>query len=153
MARKWWYCNFILLFILSGIACSGQTGLRVTTVYLVTATGKEIPVQVEIADTEETRMKGFMGRETIPGGTGMLFLFERDEKLSFWMKDTPCPLSIAYIDSTGVIRDIYDMTPFSLASWESTVSVRYALEVPQGWFAQAGVSTGDRLRLPIPAAE
>ena len=59
------------------------------------------------------------------------------------MKNTPHPLSIAYIDSRGKIRNIYDMTPFSLASVVSTVSVRYALEVPQGWFEKVGVKVGD----------
>ena len=84
-----------------------------------------------------------MEREKIPDGTGMLFVFDRDQILSFWMKNTPHPLSIAYIDSRGKIRNIYDMTPFSLASVVSTVSVRYALEVPQGWFEKVGVKVGD----------
>jgi uncharacterized membrane protein (UPF0127 family) len=84
-----------------------------------------------------------MEREEIPDGTGMLFVFDRDQILSFWMKNTPHPLSIAYIDSRGKIRNIYDMTPFSLASVVSTVSVRYALEVPQGWFEKVGVKVGD----------
>jgi uncharacterized membrane protein (UPF0127 family) len=73
----------------------------------------------------------------------MLFIFDRDQILSFWMKNTPHPLSIAYLDSKGKIRNIYDMTPFSLTPIVSTVSVRYALEVPQGWFEKAGIKTGD----------
>ena len=67
-------------------------------------------------------------------GDEQIFVFEADQILSFWMKDTPHPLSIAYIDSKGRIRDIFDMTPYSLSSIVSTSSVRYALEVPQGWF-------------------
>jgi uncharacterized membrane protein (UPF0127 family) len=77
----------------------------------------------------------------------MLFIFENDQMLSFWMKNTPTPLSIAYIDYAGRIRDILDMTPYSLADINSTVSVRYALEVPQGWFDRAGISKGDLLTL------
>ena len=77
----------------------------------------------------------------------MLFVFEYDQVLSFWMKNTPHPLSIAYIDSKGVIRDIFDMTPYSLNSVVSTVSVRYALEVPQGWFEKTGIKAGDKLEL------
>ena len=61
------------------------------------------------------------------------------------MKNTPHPLSIAYIDSSGRIRDIFDMTPFSLQNINSTVSVRYALEVPQGWFKTNGIKTGDKV--------
>lgn len=89
-----------------------------------------------------------MERKNIPAGTGMVFIFERDQILNFWMKNTPTPLSIAYIDSRGTIRDIFDMTPFSLSSVTSTVSVRYALEVPQGWFAKNGIKPGDRVSIP-----
>uniref|UniRef100_UPI001396ACD8 DUF192 domain-containing protein n=1 Tax=Treponema endosymbiont of Eucomonympha sp. TaxID=1580831 RepID=UPI001396ACD8 len=95
--------------------------------------------------TEAERSRGFMERKRIPDGTGMIFVFERDERLRFWMKDTPVPLSIAYIDSAGAVREIYDMTPFSLAPVASAVSVRYALEVPRGWFARAGIRVGAQI--------
>lgn len=85
-----------------------------------------------------------MGRKEIPDGTGMIFAYEADQQMHFWMKDTPHPLSIAFIDSSGIIREIYDMTPFSLETISSERSVRFALEVPSGWFARAGVSVGDR---------
>lgn len=111
------------------------------------ADGSTVRVRAETARTDAERSRGFMKRKRIPDGTGMLFVFAKDEKLSFWMKDTPHSLSIAYIDSSGRIRDIYDMTPFSLAPVVSTVSVRYALEVPQGWFERVNVKIGDRLTL------
>ncbi|WP_306698664.1 DUF192 domain-containing protein [Treponema endosymbiont of Eucomonympha sp.] len=107
--------------------------------------GKSVTLRVEVARTEAERSRGFMGRKRIPDGTGMIFVFERDERLRFWMKDTPVPLSIAYIDSAGAVREIYDMTPFSLAPVTSAVSVRYALEVPQGWFARAGIRVGAQI--------
>ena len=107
--------------------------------------GTTASVTAEIADTYETRQRGFMERKSIPDGTGMLFVFEKDQILSFWMKNTPHPLSIAYIDSSMRIRDIFDMTPYSLADVSSTVSVRYALEVPQGWFSRAGIKVGDKI--------
>ena len=59
------------------------------------------------------------------------------------MKNTPHPLSIAYIDSNGIIRDILDMQPYDETSIVSSCYVRYALEVPQGWFSKVGVSVGD----------
>ena len=86
-----------------------------------------------------------MHRKEIPDGTGMIFIFKRDEKLRFWMKDTPHALSIAFIDSAGRIREIYDMQPFSLDVIASTYSVRYALEVAQGYFERAGIGAGDTL--------
>ena len=108
---------------------------------------KTVSVSAEIAAKAEERNYGFMNRRNIPEGTGMLFVFERDQMLNFWMKDTPTPLSIAYIDSNGIIRDILDMEPFSLAPVMSTCSVRYALEVPQGWYDSNGVKVGDKVQV------
>ncbi len=127
-------------------ACA-KSKLPVKDLTIKTADGREITVKAEIADKADTRAKGFMERKSIPDGTGMLFVFESDQFLHFWMKNTPHPLSIAYIDSRGKIRDILDMTPYSLADVNSTVRVRYALEVPQGWFKKAGISEGDSLLL------
>ncbi len=112
---------------------------------IVRADGSAVTIDCEIARTEAEQETGYMGRKKIPDGTGMLFAFRFDQKLSFWMKNTPHPLSIAYLDSSGVIREIYDMTPFSLEAVSSERSVRYALEVPDGWFARAGIAVGDRL--------
>ena len=91
-------------------------------------------ISVELAITPAQQQRGFMERKLIPEGTGMIFLYKEDTKLRFWMKNTPHPLSIAFIDSSGIIKEIYDMTPYSLETIESTYSVRYALEVPQGMF-------------------
>ncbi len=130
----------------ANLSCSASK-LPHKTLTILTAKGKTIAVDAEIARSEEERNHGFMERRHIPDGTGMLFVFESDQILSFWMKNTPTPLSIAYIDYAGRIRNIYDMTPYSLSNIVSTVSVRYALEVPQGWFDRAGISTGDILTL------
>lgn len=130
------------------VSCTGAPRLPTTELVIQRGDGSEVKVLAEIADTQETRNRGFMEREQILDGTGMIFVFERDQILSFWMKNTPHPLSIAYIDSTGKIRDIYHMTPFSMANWTSTVSVRYALEVPQGWFEKEGIVVGDKVIIP-----
>lgn len=134
-----------VVFCLLFIACGRSSALPVQSLEIKLQNGSAVTVQAEIADTEETRNRGFMERETIPDGTGMLFVFQKDQRLSFWMKNTPHPLSIAFIDSHGKIRDIFDMKPFSVASTISSVSCRYALEVPQGWFEKAGVTVGDTI--------
>ena len=139
---------FFMIFQAILVSCTGDPRLPTTELVIQRGDGSEVKVLAEIADTQETRNRGFMEREQIPDGTGMIFVFERDQILSFWMKNTPHPLSIAYIDSTGKIRDIYHMTPFSMANWTSTVSVRYALEVPQGWFEKEGIAVGDKVIIP-----
>ena len=88
-----------------------------------------------------------MERKNIPDGTGMLFVFEHDQILSFWMKNTPTPLSIAFITKDGKIKDIFDMQPYSITPVSSTSHVKYALEVPQGWFAKNNIKVGDILQL------
>lgn len=140
---------FLLLIILSLtplLSCKSKK-LPVKEIIIQRQDGTQFTVSAEIAERTEDRNHGFMERKNIPDGTGMLFVFEKDQILSFWMKNTPHPLSIAYIDSKGKIRDIFDMTPYSTASVISTVSVRYALEVPQGWYKKNGITKGDTVIL------
>ena len=135
---------FSVALALVPVSCA-QSRLPREKLEIVRADGSVVPLLCEIARTAEEQRKGYMGRKTIPDGTGMVFAFAVDQKMSFWMKNTPHPLSIAYIDSAGFIREIYDMAPYSLDITESERSLRYALEVPQGWFARAGIAAGDRL--------
>jgi uncharacterized protein len=110
-------------------------------------------ILAEIAKTEVERERGLMFRTSLAEGEGMLFVFDKDDRLAFWMKNTKLPLSIAYVASDGTIRQISDMEPFSLATLQSERSVRYALEAPQGWFGRAGVRVGDKVDLGgVPAA-
>lgn len=114
---------------------------------IIRSDGTSVSVIAEMAVKVEDRNYGFMNRKRIPDGTGMLFVFENDQILHFWMKNTPHPLSIAYITSDGKIKDIFDMTPFSLSDVTSSGYVRYALEVPQGWFQRENVQPGDYLKI------
>jgi uncharacterized membrane protein (UPF0127 family) len=91
-----------------------------------------------------------MYREKLPDGEGMIFVYERDQILSFWMKNTYIPLSIAFITSDGRIIEIKDMYPHDTNSVLSSRSARYALEVPQGWFLRAGVQIGDMVNVTDP---
>ena len=104
-------------------------------------------VKAEIAKSEEERRQGLMYRKELPDGQGMFFIFERDQILSFWMKNTYIPLSIAFINYNGVIIDIKDMYPNNETPVTSRRSARYALEVPQGWFSRVGVKTGDNVNI------
>lgn len=136
----------LLTSLLIFTSCSAKK-LATTTITITRQDSTTIDVLAEIARTTEERNHGFMERKNIPDGTGMIFVFDKDQILSFWMKNTPHPLSIAYIDSKGKIRNLYDMTPYSLAPIVSTVSTRYALEVPQGWFEKNNIKEGDSVSL------
>ena len=103
---------------------------------------------VELAVTPEQRRQGLMFREQLGEREGMLFVFEQEQTVSFWMRDTPLPLSIAFIDARGVIVHVADMVPYSEAPVPSRYAVRYALEVNRGALARAGVEVGDVVELP-----
>ena len=136
-----------ILCLYSASCQKGNPKLKTKTLSIAAANGATVTLVAEIADTPQTREKGYMFRKNIPDGTGMLFIFEEDRALRFWMKNTPTPLSIAYIDYKGQIKDILDMKPFDLTDVCASGYVRYALEVPQGWFDRAGVKVGDKLSL------
>ncbi len=138
-----------LLFSFFFLACS-KYSLETKDFEIIRRDGLSVVVHSEVAVTDEEQSMGFMYRKKIPDGTGMLFLFDKDKIARFWMKNTPSALSIAYIDYKGTIRDILHMTPLSEAEVVSSVYVRYALEVPQGWFEKQGIKVGDTVKnLPI----
>ena len=88
-----------------------------------------------------------MHRDKLDWNTGMLFIFENDKVVSFWMKDTKIPLSIAFIDKYGKVTDIFDMKPYSLEAVTSTEKCRYAIEVNKGFFEESGLAVGDTVDL------
>ncbi len=141
------FAVFLGLFFILLLNISCHSKLEKKNLTILKADGTQVSVFAEIAEKPEDRNRGFMERKNIPQGTGMLFIFEKDQILSFWMKNTPTPLSIAYISKDGKIKDILDMQPFSLADITSSGYVRYALEVPQGWFKKNGISVGDSLKI------
>jgi len=99
----------------------------------------------EVARSGRQRNAGLMLRDSLAKDTGMLFVYPDDRPRSFWMRNTCLPLTIAYIDSTGIIVTLADMTPLDESPVPSRVPARYALEMTQGWFARKGVAVGDRV--------
>lgn len=136
---------FLLLVGFSTISCSKNNDLQTQVLRI-----NQWEITVEIADTQETQEKGLMWRESMAEDHGMLFVYDRDSKKSFWMKNTKIPLSIAYIAADGTIREIYDMEPLSTRIVDSRYSVRYALEVNQGAFERHGIKTGDKIEFIKP---
>ena len=112
--------------------------------------GEGVEVQVEIADDTQEMARGLMGRTALAEDAGMLFVYPEERELSFWMKDTLIPLSIAFMDSEGRIVDIQDMKALddTPPHYTSAEPARYALEVNKGFFDERGVEVGDTARLP-----
>jgi uncharacterized protein len=166
---KCWRLALVLLVVLLA-GCGGANGAQddhapkgtagenkmssetsdLPTVTIDASGGKQVEVRVEIADGPLERARGLMYRTALGKDRGMLFVFHSEQPLSFWMKDTRIPLSIAYIDSKGRITDILDMKPLDdkPPHYVSSEPVLYALEVNQGFFEEKGVKVGDHAELP-----
>jgi uncharacterized protein len=148
----------ILLSVLLGsllTSCAAEqiAGVSTTdessTLAINASGGERVEVQVEIANDDAERTRGLMERTELPENAGMLFVFGREQPLSFWMRNTLIPLSVAYIDAEGRIVDIDDMQPLDETQHPSDEPARYALEVNQGFFEERGVQVGDEADLPV----
>jgi len=143
-----------LLFALGLLyACASISTSQVT---LHAQKGDLIRVSVEIADTPQKRSFGLMYRHDLPESHGMLFLFPREEPLSFWMKNTPLPLDIIFINAAHTIVSIAsNTTPFSEKPLPSGSPAQFVLEVNGGFCQRHGVAVGDRAEftgaLPLPS--
>jgi len=146
--------TILMAAVLLAASCSAKTDAadlnkpnpRLPT---VTLRSGDIRVIAEVADIEIERNRGLMFRKSLDEGKGMLFVFEQDQRVSFWMRNTSIPLSLAYITADGTIVQILDLKPYSEQPRPSERSVRYALEVPQGWYGKVGLGVGDKFEIPI----
>ena len=103
-------------------------------------------IDAQVARSLPERQTGLMYRQEMPAHEGMLFVFEEPAIQCFWMKNTPLPLSAAFVADDGRIIDLIDMQAQSTDSHCSSQRVRYVLEMNQGWFAQKGIKAGAKLR-------
>ena len=104
-----------------------------------------VTVIAEIADTRALRERGLMGRDSLPGNEGMLFVYADEQVRSFWMRNTPIALDIAFVDRNGSILNIETMEPNSDDSTLSVSPAMYALEMSAGWFTSNDVGPGARI--------
>lgn len=115
----------------------------------VRLTAEGATLDVYVARNKADRALGLMHRRDMPQNEGMLFICDEPDEQRFWMKDTPLPLSIAFIEDDGTICRIADLQPNCLAAECSGQPVRYILEVNQGWFAEHGIGPGTRVTGPV----
>lgn len=106
------------------------------------------PMVVEIASTAEQRFMGLSFRRSMPEDAGMLFVYPREQALTFTMRNTLIPLSIAFISKDLVINEIHEMNVGPGQLFPARQNAQYALEVNQGWFARNGVKPGAQLVMP-----
>jgi uncharacterized membrane protein (UPF0127 family) len=150
---------FVFLALILASACGdGGTGQRQGEeeplfsrgTLVIETDGGSVVLDVEIAETRRARATGLMGRESLPEDAGMVFLERQPVRLSFWMKDTLIPLSIAFWGEENEILAILDMEPCRAdpcPTHDPGVAWTGAVEVNQGFFTRNGVEVGDEVTL------
>lgn len=113
-----------------------------------------VSLKVEMATTPQQKEHGLMGRTSLTMNQGMLFVFQPEQQLSFWMKNTLIQLSIGFFRENKTLIEIKDMEPIHgpvrdelLPRYVSTEPAMYALEVPKGWFSKNKIKPGMKFRL------
>lgn len=104
-------------------------------------------LHVAFAADDEERARGLMGVTDLPANQGMAFVWKGQTDSSFWMKDTLIPLSIAFVDASGHVVTIQEMTPCTTdpcTTYEASVPYGMAVEANAGWFGDHGIEVGDR---------
>jgi uncharacterized membrane protein (UPF0127 family) len=137
------FVAFSLCLTASAVNADGQSAQpRLPTIEL--GIGDKTLV-VEVAATGQQRYMGLSFRESLGNEEGMLFVFENERPLTFTMRNTRIPLSIAYISKDLVINEIVEMDVGPNQIFPSQQPAQFALEVNQGWFKVNGIEAGDRI--------
>ncbi|MBI4706656.1 MAG: DUF192 domain-containing protein [Candidatus Omnitrophica bacterium] len=107
-------------------------------------------VLVEVCDTNKTRQKGLMFRDELKENEGMLFVFEKELRHSFWMRNMRIPIDIIWISEDKKVVDIIEDAKPCQASCPSLVPAKpakYVLEVSAGFVKKNQIKAGAQLRL------
>ncbi|MDF2378915.1 MAG: DUF192 domain-containing protein [Candidatus Gracilibacteria bacterium] len=131
------FCSFLLTGCSSGPVVKLPDGTR---------------VHIEIAQTNVEKQEGLMNRTEMDNDQGMLFVYETEQDMAFWMKNTLIPLDIIFIGSNQKIVDILTMQPCKkdpCPSYPADAPAQYALEVNEGMASEWGLEIGDLLTLDL----
>ena len=105
--------------------------------------------RVDVADDVEERSQGLSGHPGLGPREGMLFVFEDEGRLGFWMKGMLFPLDMVWIDAQCSVVDITVNAPVpepgqsQLPTYSPSGPAQYVLEINAGEADRAGISPGD----------
>lgn len=148
------------------VACAKEKGAADSGATAATATGApktvadffpikvgEKTVRMQLAVHPHEMQRGLMERRDLGRDDGMLFVYEKPQQMSFWMRNTPTALDIGFFGADGVLQEVYPLHPFDERTVASRgAELKFALEVNQGWFRESGVKPGAQLDLKALAA-
>ncbi|HEY7716849.1 MAG TPA: DUF192 domain-containing protein [Candidatus Binatia bacterium] len=140
--RHLFFCSIAFAVLSGAAACDAQP-----RVAILTQTGREVVFQVEVADTPGKRELGLQYRKELGSNRGMIFLFASEAPQTFWMKNTPIPLDMIFINRDRKIVGIVEhAVPYSLESRSVGVPSQYVLEINGGLAKRQGIKIGDPVR-------
>lgn len=100
-------------------------------------------IRAAVVDNDETRNMGLMDVRDLPENRGMLFIFEREAPLTFWMANTPLSLDIIFVNAQKEIVTIHTNTPpMSEQNFDSSSDAMYAIEVNAGYCLKYDIREG-----------
>ncbi|MGI5861384.1 MAG: DUF192 domain-containing protein [Myxococcales bacterium] len=115
---------------------------------VITADGRELRVEVELASNDRDRARGLMFRKSMPEMAGMYFVFPEESYQSFWMRNTYLPLDMLFIAADGTVVGIVENAePLTTTPRAVDAESQFVLEVNGGWCSRHGVRRGDKVRL------
>ena len=104
---------------------------------------------VDVADTPDQRSRGLMFVDDMPTMTGMLFVYEREQTVSFWMKNTLIPLDMVFADGAGVVQRVLENAiPGDLTGIPGGANIQFVLEINGGMADRLGIGVGSEMRHP-----
>ncbi|WP_234967364.1 DUF192 domain-containing protein [Octadecabacter temperatus] len=104
---------------------------------------------VDVADSVEERSQGLMFVEEMATMQGMLFVYERPQRASFWMRNTLIPLDMVFVNENGVVQNIHAMAqPLDETPIFGGEDIQFVLEINGGLAAMLGLEVGDQLQHP-----
>lgn len=111
--------------------------------------GAKARFTIEIADDPAEQARGLMNRESMARFAGMLFVYDRPTRATFWMKNTLIPLDMLFVDEAGVVVKIHPMaTPLSETVIDGGQGVKAVLEINGGLAQALGLGEGAELQHP-----
>ena len=107
----------------------------------------DVLIQAGIADSDAERTLGLSGRESLPKGEGLLFVFDTPDVHAFWMKDMLFPIDMLWFDEQNKLIYIADsVSPQTYpATYTGGGPSRYVLELPAGYARERNIKIGDSL--------
>lgn len=101
-------------------------------------------ITAEVATSKQDRGRGLMYREGLGEDEGMLFVFEKEDKYPFWMKNVDFPIDIIWINEKGRVVDAQTALPCTMhcRNYVPGHPAMYVLEVPAGFAGEHGLKIG-----------